>query len=380
MDSLKYEWINPREIVEIQDKRLILFGAGFGTEEFLEYLGTKSMKAEVFAIVDNDASYWGKSLNTFEIISPEALRHMSFDKIVVTSISGREAIALQLEGMGYTYPRDYLLVGRYPKSHIQNFSLLMNGLDTLESLKGARCLHIGPGGFLGLEVLLYCLGASRVSAIDKYAFGMHYPDVSNHHDDYMEILDVIPNISLGPNLRAEVEERFADLFISKDDKIYFDQERIDYHYPMDVCQMDLADETYDMVMSFAVLEHVKNPEAAIAKISKVLKPGGLSIHQIATEDHRSYANVSDSGDVFSFRSFSAEAWEALAGKKFYQNRLLPIEWKRLFEHNGLKIEKYAVTKRYEIDDDSLSRFHPDFNAFSLEELGEINCFIMARHD
>ncbi len=52
----------------------------------------------------------------------------------------------------------------------------------------------------------------------------------------------------------------------------------DLHKPFVACSatnMPFADDTFDAIWSYAVLEHVPEPELALAEIRRVLKPGGL---------------------------------------------------------------------------------------------------------
>jgi len=50
----------------------------------------------------------------------------------------------------------------------------------------------------------------------------------------------------------------------------------------DVCRLSFADNSFDLVMSFDVLEHVFDMEAAIRQLARVLKPGGKLIFQAPT--------------------------------------------------------------------------------------------------
>lgn len=48
----------------------------------------------------------------------------------------------------------------------------------------------------------------------------------------------------------------------------------------DVCQIPYADEFFDMVLAFDVLEHVENDAAAVKEIIRVLKPGGAFVFTV----------------------------------------------------------------------------------------------------
>lgn len=48
----------------------------------------------------------------------------------------------------------------------------------------------------------------------------------------------------------------------------------------DACQLPAADASLDAVLLFEVLEHVKDAGAAVAEVSRVLKPGGLLLMSV----------------------------------------------------------------------------------------------------
>lgn len=370
-------WIHPVETVGLKGKKLILFGAGRGSEEFLTHQQQLAPGATILAITDNDASLWGKTLEGHQIIPPDQLSEGIFDTIVVTSISGRDAIAGQLEALGFRRHDDFILIGRYPNNPIDNFQILLRELGDARVLNGSNCLHIGPGGFLGIETLLHCLGAAHVHSIDKFSFAIDFPDVTDQMTQYLDIEKSFSEFTRNTHVLSEMQRRFTDLFPVVSERIRIDKDKIAYHYPVDVCELPFSSNQFDLVLSFAVLEHVLDPTAAVRQLIRVLRPGGLAFHRIITRDHRSFSSI-QGFSPFSFRSYSQSEWQAITTRKFPQNRLLPVEWKKLFEQHGLTIQKYQVSDRLEITQEEYRQFHGDFYRFSMEELGECDCLIMAR--
>jgi SAM-dependent methyltransferase len=378
-DIVNYEWINIDEIQNVAGLKIVMFGAGKGAEEFFHYLDEATFypATEVAAIADNDASHWGKTLGGIPIIDPRSLLTKEFDKIVVTSVSGREAISSQLDKMGFAAGKDYILIGRYPSGYLDNFIRLLEIVPP-ESIKGRRCLHIGPGGFLGLEALLYSIGAEFVCSVDKFSFNVHYPEITKVASDYLRIKEdmILPAIS--NRIEHEIAmERFHRLFVSENGRMYLDQDKISYHYPMDACSLEFDDNQFDLVISFAVLEHVAEPESSIREMVRVLRKGGIGFHTIVTQDHRSFSKI-DGYYPFSFREYSEEAWRRISMRKFYQNRLLPIEWKRLCQASGLIVERYDSGQELDLSPQVSSTFHSCFKRFSKKELSQINCMILGR--
>lgn len=372
-------WIYPSEAVGLANKRIILFGAGKGSEEFFSLRHHLAPGATVLAVTDNDASLWGETVFGQQIIPPHQLPDESFDTIVVTSISGREAIAAQLLALGFRQHLDFILIGRYPSNTINNFQTLRQELTPATFLQDAHCLHIGPGGFLGLEALLHCFGAAHIHSIDKFSFAIDYPDVTKQLDRYRDIEDALVNLSTDAPALRERQKRFADLFSEAAGRTQICSDIIAYHYPVDVCQLPFADNQFDLVLSFAVLEHVLDPARAVRQIARVLRPGGRALHHIITRDHRAFSAI-QGFSPFSFRGYSAEEWHTITTRKFPQNRLLPLEWKTLFAQSGLTIQKYQISERLGVSEKEREKFHSDFHKFSLAELGECDCLIVAQKE
>lgn len=372
---MNYSWINPYEIPALDDLRVVLFGAGQGSWEFIDFANTYFPDARISGLVDNDVSIHGNSFNGLDIFHPERLKDVSFDLIIVTSISGRDSIACQLESMGFNEGVNFFLVGRYPDSFLPAIDLFVRYYPKdPELFMGSSCLNIGPGGRFDLEILFYCYGAHVVFSIDKYRFGNQYPDVSEKMDDLKNVRKYIFNIK-DESYRKYMLKRFDSLFIHGKNRCRLDEDKIRFVYPMDVCEMRFPDNSFDFVFSSGVFEHVKFPERAVSEIMRVLKSGGVTLNKVITTDHRSYLKCSDY-NPFSFRIYSEQEWENISSKKFYQNRVIPAQWRRMFIENGMTISAFEVENILNIDDFNYNEFHSDFKVFSKSELGETDCIIV----
>lgn len=47
----------------------------------------------------------------------------------------------------------------------------------------------------------------------------------------------------------------------------------------DICSPSLPESTYDLIVSWEVLEHIRNPEAAFAAMFRVMRPGAVAFHE-----------------------------------------------------------------------------------------------------
>ena len=82
---------------------------------------------------------------------------------------------------------------------------------------------------------------------------------------------------------------------------------------------DFAEDAFDAVVAFEVIEHLEEQEQMLAEIARVLAPGGLLI--CSTPDRRAYSEATGQENPFHERELTREEFEALLGGQF-ENRLL----------------------------------------------------------
>lgn len=374
---MSFQWISLADIPEfVEGEQLVLFGAGQGSVDFLNWLELSAPHVCVQAIADNDDSMWGRCLCGYPVISPNSLGDFEFSRIVITTISGADAVSCQLGEMGLEQGKDFCSVGKYPTNHLGNFETFFALQDHTPFLKpGAEILHVGPGGFLGFECSLYALGYAPRST-DAYSFGIAFPDVTARMAEYRAARDALLATSQGAEGKA-VQERFDSLFCTQGSKVLLDKERIPYDFPVRFSSLPFADASLDVVTSFAVLEHVRSPEEAVRQCCRVLRPGGVAVHRVLSCDHRAFSKVQGYHPA-SYLNHSPEEWEAINTGKFYQNRVLPEEWRELFAQAGMKLELFRILRTHSLGPQECSRIHPDFAHVAAAGAVSVNCDIVAR--
>jgi len=100
----------------------------------------------------------------------------------------------------------------------------------------------------------------------------------------------------------------------------------------------LKDETFDVIVSAAVLEHLRQEEAEkfISKIPALLNPGGYSVHSINITDHIQAYDKSVSPKQY--LHYSDRIWKLFFENSVqYINRIQRSEWLGYFEKTGLKL-------------------------------------------
>ncbi|MCH5249317.1 MAG: hypothetical protein J1E98_05275 [Lachnospiraceae bacterium] len=131
--------------MNLMKAKAICFGAGYGGKQLYEAI---SEKYEVIAFVDNDINKQGKNLSGIPIYSPDRLRDMEYDYLIITAASGLESVKKQCEGLGVSYAR---IITSYVESPIESRRVFLQSLACMpevQALSGA-CAEAGvfEGGF-----------------------------------------------------------------------------------------------------------------------------------------------------------------------------------------------------------------------------------------
>ncbi len=381
-DVTSSQWINAAELPSLDGHgRIALFGAGQGSVDLLAYLEQHAADVTVVGILDNNPTLHGLELSGRPILDPANLPALDVSLVLITTISGRDAVGEQLGRMGLAEGVGYVKVGAFPCNALINLRTLLARCRRFgQSLEGARALHVGPGGNLGLECCLYALGASPVG-VDAYSFGSAYPDVTAQQGHYDCVRKGLPLV-LGeqgmpePDIAA-VQDRMASLFREEAGRVLVDDAAVDFRHPYRFSALPGEDASFDMVCSFAVLEHVRQPERAVSEVYRLLKPGGLAIQQIISQDHRSFGAVGDFTPL-SHLHHSPDDWAAIAANTFHQNQVMLSEWRQLFAGQGFVELEYLPLATYAPPQEERALFAPEFAAVAAAEDVVVNALLTVR--
>jgi SAM-dependent methyltransferase len=150
-------------------------------------------------------------------------------------------------------------------------------------------------------------------------------------------------VELGPGQTPDVllsaMQAGARSCVGLDTQWYSEQERV-RGTPVSIRIYDgrrlpLRDESVDVVWSSDVLEHVRYPEALVADLARVLRPGGLIIAGVDLRDHY---HLDDEARWLDCLRYRESVWRALTWNRAgYVNRLRVSQWERLFDRYGFRI-------------------------------------------
>jgi SAM-dependent methyltransferase len=144
------------------------------------------------------------------------------------------------------------------------------------SLVGRDILELGPGKNFGSTLIIGCLGA-HVAVSDLY---LSVWDSEYHPVFYRSLLEALPMNFPGADpapLRQIVEQGAYPQSVLRT-----------YHSKAENLS-GIDSQSFDVVISNAVLEHVEDPQTAAREMMRVTRRGGFGIHQVDFRDHRDFS-------------------------------------------------------------------------------------------
>ncbi len=155
--------------------------------------------------------------------------------------------------------------------------LLYSGLRS-EDLSGRRVLEVGPGDNFGVALRFLADGCSQVVCLDKF-FARR--DEAQHLRIYRAMRD---------SLTDPWRQRF-DQAVDLTTSFAPDPEKLRYisGLPLEQAAEQLPAQSFDWIVSRAVLMEIPDSDAAFRSMDRLLKPGGCMIHKIAPiHDYRMF--------------------------------------------------------------------------------------------
>lgn len=175
-----------------------------------------------------------------------------------------------------------------------------------ESVRGKSVLEIGPGSDLGTGLILLANGIERYSAIDINPLAHFAP---RHFYDL---------------LLLEIERRMpgADMTLLRNELSYLcsaKPDRLNYIHAGDLSVLSTMPESFDIVVSQAVFEHVTDIEDMFTELTRAVKKGGYMIAEIDLQAHTRWIRDKDPLNIYRY----SDAVYAMFSFKGSPNRLRP---------------------------------------------------------
>lgn len=146
------------------------------------------------------------------------------------------------------------------------------GKLTPDTLAGAHVLEVGPGNTIGIPLLFIGAGAARAAAIDKF---VALQDTPFHRRLYTQMRE---------GMDDEAKKRL-DGALRISDRLELEPRRLEYVTGRGIEDAPFPPQSFDVVVSNAVLMEVYDADATFSAVDRVLKPGGRMVHVIDLRDY-----------------------------------------------------------------------------------------------
>ncbi len=115
--------------------------------------------------------------------------------------------------------------------------------------------------------------------------------------------------------------------------------RVTYLYPVDIASTTLPDASQDIIFSHACFEHFLDPDGAIAQIARLLRPQGVTSHEVDLRDHRDFSRPLD------FLRYNDTLWRLSTSNRpnGVRNRWRAPEYRAAFERHGMEVVSLKAT-------------------------------------
>ncbi len=186
------------------------------------------------------------------------------------------------------------------KGHVTGVNQSDKGVETIYNLynkysdfKNKDVIELGPGHTYGVACMIKQAGAKSVSIIDIEKYISRQVLIDNPFLNYI---------------------------------IYEGNE------------MPIPDRNYDLVLSYTVYEHLRNPEMTIRETHRILRNGGMAVHLIDLGDHIYYGPKGNADKVLNCLRYSKKVWNLMSkNRSIYVNRLRQSEWIDMHKNAGFEI-------------------------------------------
>ena len=215
-----------------------------------------------------------------------------------------------------------------------------------------RVLEIGPGSNLGALFCFLAGGADRVVGVDIAPVDPN-PQFYRILKNYLACVAGFKWWMPSAIQDSCPDVRQIDFWEEVDADALF--RRIEYHAPVSADKLPFGKDEFDLIYSCAAMEHFDRPLDAVREMCRVLKPGGLTVHNIDLRNHAGthpldhlrwseadYRRKTEKyGDGRGIDQILQGEWKS----EVFCNRLLAGSWKEIFMQAGLRILQFDVLSR-----------------------------------
>jgi len=239
-------------------------------------------------------------------------------------------------------------------------------------IKGRKILDIGSGRFYPFSLLLNSLG-NNVTVIDIDYIGANDPCLMRfwrimRHNGLQKLAEeLLYKVLLRDQVYHKALSEVSSLPLTAKG-IVFKQE--------DASSMSFTNETFDLVISVAVFEHIANVAQAVSELARVMRKGA-----VAYIDIHLFTSLSGGHHLLSHNPGKVPPWDHLRQRRLpltcYLNELRENECLRLFR-DRLEILQVIDVGKDEGKEFLTAQIRAELSGYSEQELLKRGLIIVAR--
>ncbi len=237
---------------------------------------------------------------------------------------------------------------------------------------GLRMLELGSGWMHFYAIVMRMWVDVRVTLVDVWD-NRQFDALQSVFAEFERRLDEV--FAFTPEQRARAAAVLAEVRTSTSyDDLY---QRLGFDFALDPNGVHgwLPDASYDLAFSFDVLEHVHRDAVPplLDNLTRLLKPGGLQIHNIGIHDH--LTNYDGSMSWKHYLRYPDPVWRRFFENEVqYINRIQRTDWLERFRNSGAIV----LEERPETCPLEGVRIHPQFSTLDRTDLACIALTVVAR--
>jgi len=198
--------------------------------------------------------------------------------------------------------------------------------DPCSAVQNKTIAELGPGDTVATALFLLAFGAGRVICADRYTLLL---DQAKNAAVARQVLAVLPEEQ---RLRLQ-----AILSFDGRGRVHWDTGRLQYLHTRDG-NIPLPDESIDIIVSNAVLEHVQDLDSLFADMHRTLRPGGIMVHAADLKSHGMHRTT-----ALDFLAHNETLWRCMTFYRGAPNRKRKSDYRRLIIRHGFTETCFKVT-------------------------------------
>ncbi len=257
------------------------------------------------------------------------------------------------------------------KNHQQAF------LSFEKSLEGKKVGELGTGWYPVIPLCFYLNGATEIETMDIAAL--------MDQEKLVQTIEKFEEYAQSGRLKAFItydKHKLSDIVkliqVSPTNHLTSLLQKMNIQYRIgDATQMNLEEESFDLIVSNNTFEHVypKDLEALLKKFKSLLKPGGVMSHFIDMSDH--FAHLDSTITIYNFLRFTEKQWSLIDNTIQPQNRWRIYHYRDLYQKLTIPIQK-ETNRPGSLADLKSIQLAPEFQGKKADELAISHSYLISK--